>query len=311
MNVSYIVPLQLAWSRMVRMLFRPFRIKSWFVLGFAAFLSEYLSWGYSGSRSSYQRHGAAIPQEGLRRVVEFLRNPLAMTVVLWLLLCALAVFILFMWISSRGKFIFLENVVHEQAGIVEPWRRFKRLGNSLFAWRLGFSIVCLLLVGGMVLPFFAAIATLVAEDAFRPAHLLVLLPLVAMLVPFGIVVGYTLLFLNSFVVPMMYRHDLGALAAWRRFLDLFRQHAGSFVVFGLFAFVLTVVVGAALFAFGMSTCCIGFLLLGLPYIGSVLLLPVEITARALGPEFLAQFGPSHIVLVAYAPPDPSGRPAGS
>ena len=308
MNLSYIVPLQKSWTRMTRMLFRPFQFRNWFVLGFAAFLSEYLSWGFSGSRSTYQRHPHVVSHELLIRAVEFLRNPLAMTLVLWILLCALAVAILFMWISSRGKFIFLENVVHEQAGIVEPWGRFKRLGNSLFAWRLGFSIVCLLLVGAMVLPFLAAIAALVSQDAFRPADLLVLLPLAAMLAPFGIVVAYTLLFLHSFVVPIMYKDGVGALAAWRRFLDLFRAHAASFIVFGLFAFALTIVVGFAVVAFGMATCCIGFFLLSLPYIGSVLLLPVELTARALGPEFLAQFGPGFVMLVEHVPPqDPQAR----
>jgi hypothetical protein len=35
-NVSYIVPLRNAWSLMLRMLFRPFRIDLWLVLGVAA-----------------------------------------------------------------------------------------------------------------------------------------------------------------------------------------------------------------------------------------------------------------------------------
>jgi hypothetical protein len=308
MNISYILPLQRSWARAVRMLFRPFEIGKWFVLGFAAFLSEYLSWGYSGSRSHYERQPVAIPHEALMRVAEFLRNPLGMTLVLWILLCALAVVVLFLWISSRGKFILLENVVHEQAGIVEPWKRFRRIGNSLFAWRLGFSLVCLLIVGAMILPFAATIAALVSQNAFHPADLLVLVPLVAMLAPFGIVFAYTLLFLNSFVVPIMYRDGLSALTAWRRFLDVFRVHPMAFVVFGLFSFALTVLVGFAIVAFGMATCCVGFFLLSLPYIGSVLLLPVELTARALGPEFLSQFGPAYTMMVEHVPPQPPSRP---
>jgi hypothetical protein len=305
MNISYIVPLQKSWARARRMLFQPFRFRNWFVLGFAAFLSEYLSWGYSGSRGSYERHPHVVTHEFLTRSVEFLRNPLAMTLVLWILLCLLAMSVLFMWISSRGKFILLENVVHEQPGIVEPWGRFKRIGNSLFVWRLGFSIVCLLIVGAMILPFLAAIAALVSQNSFHPADLLVLVPLAAMLAPFGIVVAYTLLFLNSFVVPIMYRDGLGALTAWRRFLDLFRAYPMAFIVYGLFFFVLAIVVGCAAVAFGMVTCCIGFFLLSLPYIGSVVLLPVELTARALGPEFLSQFGTAYTMMVEHVPaPDP-------
>jgi hypothetical protein len=243
--------------------------------------------------------------------VEFLRNPLAMTLALWVVLCVLAVGVLLLWISSRGKFVFLENVAREHAAIVEPWRRFKRLGNSLFRWRIGFSIVCLLVVGAMVLPFLATIATLVGEDAFQPADLLVLVPLAMMLFPFGVVAAYTLLCLNSFVVPIMYGHDLGVSSAWKRFLDLFRQRPWPFLAFGLFFFVLAITVGAGLVAFGMATCCVGFLLIGTPYIASVVLLPIEVTARALGPEFLSQFGPSFSVLPAATPPapTPAGPPA--
>jgi hypothetical protein len=276
---------------MKRMLFRPFRIEAWLVLGFAAFLSEYLSWGFSGTRSGFHPGGGHIPTEGIQRAVAFLHNPLAMALVLWIVLAALAACVLFMWVSSRGKFIFLENVVREQAGIVEPWRRFKRLGNSLFWWRLGFFIVCLMLAGAMLLPFLATIAALASEGSFRPADLLVLLPLAMMFVPFGIVFAYIALFLDSFVVPIMYQNDLSAAAAWGRFLSLFGRAPWPFILYGLFVLVLTALVVVAVFAFGMGTCCIGFVLLGLPYVGSVLLLPLEIAARALGPEFLSQFGP--------------------
>jgi hypothetical protein len=44
-------------------------------------------------------------------------------------------------------------------------------------------------------------------------------------------------------------------------------------------------------AVGFATCCIGFLLMVTPYVGQVVLLPLHVAYRALGPEFLAQFGP--------------------
>ena len=111
MNVSYVVPLRSAWSRMLRMLFRPFQIEVWLVLGFGAFLSEYLSWGFPGSRFGFRPHHRAFPHEALRRAVDFLRNPFGMMLVLWIVVAALALLLLFMWISSRGKFIFLDNVL--------------------------------------------------------------------------------------------------------------------------------------------------------------------------------------------------------
>ena len=59
MPISLAVPLQRAWGRMERMLFRPFRLRTWFVLGFAAFLSEYGALPSSGGASTATRPGTA------------------------------------------------------------------------------------------------------------------------------------------------------------------------------------------------------------------------------------------------------------
>ena len=50
MNVSYLGPLQCAIARARSILFTPFRLETWLVLGFAAFLSDWFSggWGQSG-----------------------------------------------------------------------------------------------------------------------------------------------------------------------------------------------------------------------------------------------------------------------
>jgi hypothetical protein len=61
---------------------------------------------------------------------------------------------------------------------------------------------------------------------------------------------------------------------------------------------------------GFSTCCIGFILFGLPYVSSLVTLPVLVTFRGLGPEFLAQFEPELSVFGAEtAAPAPAPPPA--
>ena len=45
----------------------------------------------------------------------------------------------------------------------------------------------------------------------------------------------------------------------------------------------------AALAFGLMTCCLGFLLLMVPYISSVLVLPISVFYRSFTFEFLAQF----------------------
>jgi hypothetical protein len=88
----------------------------------------------------------------------------------------------------------------------------------------------------------------------------------------------------------MYREGRKTNDAWRRFLPLLRAHTGSFLVYGLFVLALAVGVSAVLVAFSCATCCVGFCLLILPYLGTVFSLPIPYTFRGLGPSFLAQFG---------------------
>jgi hypothetical protein len=291
------------------MLFGPIRAGVWFKLGFAAFLSEYLSWGIGrgrlGGHMRPDSTAGVIPADVFERIIDFLRNPFVTAVVVWIAICALIAYVLITWISSRGRFIFLDNVAHERAAIVEPWRRFRRLGNSLFAWRLVFNTVVLMIVGAIITPFLAAIAALIHADSFRFADLFVLLPLPFMLMPVGIVAGYVDLCRMSFIEPIMYRDEIGVLAAWKRFLALFVSRPLPFLVYGLYSVGLLVVAFTVVFAFGIGTLTMGFFLLATPYIGSVVLLPLEVTARALGPEFLAQFGAEYEALgVPMAPVTP-------
>jgi hypothetical protein len=300
MNISYAAPLRLAWARMTRMLFAPFSIEKWLVLGFAAFLSEYFS-GTQTGQYSWKTGRGEHPFHVLHRIRDFLREPFWAAIVLWLIAAAVVVAILIIWINSRGKFIFLENVAHERAGIVEPWKRFKRLGNSLFGWSLLYGLLAGTLMIAMSIPLLGTIIAAVRSEEFRlPALGLVVLwvPVIALA---AIAIAYFYLFLHSFVVPIMYRHDLTVPAAWARFTPLLSAHPGSFILYGLFVFVLAIALGIACMTLGFATCCVGFILLALPYVGAVIMLPAEIVFRGLGPEFLSQFGAEWNVFPAAAP----------
>jgi hypothetical protein len=312
-NVSFLAPLQRAWGRMERMLFRPFRIETWLVMGFAAFLSEMMSGGTGGGGHTFnwhRGHGEWGRSVG-RRVWAFLHDPAMLVTVVVGAAVAVVIVLVLQWVSCRGRFIFLDNVVRERAAIVEPWGRFARQGNSLFLWTLFFCLACMVAALVVALPFLVSLRALWEDGTFHWAGLLSLLGFVAMAVPVAIAVAYTLLFLHHFVVPIMYRDGLSATAAWGRFLALLRTHPVSFIVYGLVMIVLWLVIGLAVMVVGFSTCCVGFVLLVLPWVSQVLLLPVLVTIRAFGPQFLAQFGPEFDVFAAApAPPAPPAPPPG-
>ena len=151
------------------------------------------------------------------------------------------------------------------------------------------SVVTILTVS---LPLIPALLSAAATGQGWPIVLAIVLSWwAAAMVPLLLLIAYTHLFLFQFVVPIMYREGIGVLAAWGKFLALFRSHVLHFLAFGLFFIVLLIGVAVAIMVVGFSTCCVGFVLFALPYVSSVVLLPIDVLFRGLGPDFLAQFGP--------------------
>ena len=298
MNVSYFGALQRAWERARILLLSPFRLETWLVLGFAAFLSEWLSggWGHSGFQHRFQwHHGRAAEW------LAFLGHPVWGPLMFIVLAVALIVALVFQWLGARGKFVFLDDVVRGRAAIAEPWTRYAHLGTSLFVWKLVFWIVTGLVIGGVLLTT-AGAAVLSWLGLHEPvAAAPPIAAGVAVLLVLSLLFAFVMLLTDDFVMPMMYRDGLSATAAWGRFLPLLRREPGLFVLYGLFVLLLSAIVGAIVAAAGLATCCVGFLFLALPYVGQVILLPVYVTFRGLGPEFLAQFGPDYDVFAAAAP----------
>lgn len=302
-QMSLTRPLADAWSWMVGMLFRPFDFTKWLVVGFAAWLASLADGGGGGNvGGNWDTDGGEELVAGAHGAWDWLMaHELVAGLIFAGVLLLLALIVLVLWISSRGKFVFLDNVARNEAAIVEPWKRYRRQGNSLFLFRLIVLVLCLPLALGVV--------GLFAWLTFGPdgwAHLqgAAMIAGIAATVLLGFVVVvatlYAVFFLDAFVVPLMYRFDLGVMAAWRRFLGHFSDRPGWFVLVGLFVFVLMLAAGAAIFVTGCLTCCLGFLLLMLPYVSTVILLPLHVVYRAFTLSFLAQLEPD----LALGPPAP-------
>ena len=293
-KMSLLGPLEQGWDRMVQMLFRPFDLGRWLVIGFAAWLAG-LAGGGSNSGLSWtaENDRPNVVQTAHQSWDWLLSRGIAAGLIVLGILVVLTIIVMVLWISSRGKFIFLDNVVHKRAAIVEPWKRLSSLGNSLFAFRL--LVVFLLFPLALGLLFFCFLKVY----ELGGWHQLEGLPLVvgvATAAGFGFFLLMTTLyaafFLEAFVVPLMHRFHLGVIAAWMKFLNLFSLRPGWFFLCGLFVFGLYAVTAVAVLFAGLMTCCFGFLLLALPYIGTVVALPLLITYRAFTVQFLAQLEPA-------------------
>jgi hypothetical protein len=309
MNVQFFDPFSRAWLKMKTILFNPFDIGKWFALGFTAFLANLTDAPGGGGRGGNYTHGDYSLHRffDLPRVItEWLaENPFWVSVIIAGVILAIALWVIFVWLSSRGMFMFLDNVVHNRTFIQKPWRDFKNHGDSLFQWRLAFGIFSFVILVG----FFIA-AYIIARDIYFNGY-----NLSSKIMYFGVLalIGFALFLivffisklLTDFVVPMMYKYGVSANDAWRKLLPLFSMHAGLFVLYGLFIIGLYILIGIGVALGGFLTCCCGFILIAIPYIGSVILLPVSVTFRAFSLEFLEQFGEEYKISPMTADDSPS------
>ena len=115
--------------------------------------------------------------------------------------------------------------------------------------------------------------------------------------------AFIFILLRDFVIQIMYRDRISGWEAIQKFLPLFFSQFLYFVGYGIFRLLVSLLIFVGILICGCITCCIGFLILAIPYINAVVLLPVSYAMRAFAVEFLEQFGPEYQVF-----PKPDANP---
>jgi hypothetical protein len=123
----------------------------------------------------------------------------------------------------------------------------------------------------------------------------VVLVLVAMAIVFTLIEKLT----KDFVVPIMFLCRVGWRKGWGEFWGLLSANIGHFILYVLFQIVLALAIGAIMLVVIIATCCIAGCLLALPYLGTVLFLPVLVFSRSYSLHYLAQYGRDYDV---FPPP---------
>lgn len=301
MTIQYIEPLSRAITRTKNDLFRPFDLGKWFVVGFTAFLAGLsdirMSGGFPGADIRGRSHADLgkilyLPQKAWEWLSH---NPGWAILIAVLAVLACIIGIVITWVSARGKFMFLDNVVLGQSRVTVPWHEYRKEGNSFFWWNL---LWLALFTATVLVYLFYSLRYLQMLYAGAADGRLLIVPAILAglgLAAISLVFASFYLLLRDFVVPIMYRDRITGLEAIQKFLPLFSSHLLYFIGYVLLLFCLALLIVAGILIFGCVTCCIGFLLLAIPYINAVLLLPVFYTLRAFSVEFLEQFGPEYRV----------------
>ena len=267
-------------------LFRPFDITKWLVIGFAAFLSGWLNsgggsinpwsfrgWNTSDTQSTFQFRSFHMDHAG----VFFLVLIAVLVIVFFTFL------ILWLWITARGRFIFIDCIVRNRAAIAEPWREFRREGNRFFLFLIVLvvaSIAVVALLAGLV---FGSLMLWRNYHISNTPALLVLVPIAVFTwVAFVVVVNL----ITYFMPPVMYARRCSPGEAARGLLQLVLDEPAPFILFILFMIALWI----GWIMVGCLVTCLTCCLAALPYIGTVIVLPVPVFFRSFSLLFLRQFG---------------------
>ncbi|MFA6292924.1 MAG: hypothetical protein WC637_14135 [Victivallales bacterium] len=282
------------WDRMEKTLFHPFDLGKWFLLGFSAWLAN-LGQGFGAhfNLPSMPQKGA-FPLENISTALIILICCVAGAV----FIVCLALSLVMLWIRSRGDFIFLDNLVHAKTAVLEPWRKYSGRGNSLFMFRIACWIF---FIGFLLITLCSSLLMCwhsIRSKEMDPFCIAGIVFAALCLFTFIMTVVFFELSLKSFIVPIMFRRQTGACGASLEFLKLFSANPMAFVRYYLMYMLLSLCASVAVVIFIFSTCClccIGLILLCLPYLWAVVMLPILTFFRFYSIEFLAQFGDDYNV----------------
>ncbi len=306
-KIEVFEPFSRAFDLTKLILFQPFDLAKWFVIGFAAFLSHLGGGGgfnYNSKlgRGDWNWKMRSATNEVFGSASDWPAWVLPLIVLGGLVFIALAVVCL--WIGARGKFIFTDCIVRNRGAIVEPWREFKRVGNSYFLFSLLMAVMILAVLGLASLPLWMPLA--LRGEAPAGAGLVLGISFLAV-IAVVILVGYYVI--SSFMIPVMYRRKCGAAEGFGASVAAITAWPGPVILYVLFSFVLFV-------AFAMIACiltCVTCCITAIPYLGTVILLPFYVFFMSYLLLFVRQFGPDYdawanIVAIEPAPPAPTEPP---
>jgi hypothetical protein len=300
-TISILEPVNEAIERTKTILFKPFNLEKWFIIGFCAWLAELLQGGSGGSNYNFSN------KDELGKAVEFCKANVifALSCATAAVIVVAAVILVFMWLSSRGKFMFLDCLAKNKAHIKEPWKTFKKQANSLLGFRLlliaaGFVYIAIIII--MIIIFVISIKSTTSGKPFPIALLLVIAITIPLIIIPGIFLGFVQTLTFDFVMPIMYLRRIGTFTAWGKFLPLLWQNFWKIMLYLLFKVLIFLCLGAIVLAMiflGCCFCCISVLLF-IPYIGTVILLPLSSFYRLYTLCYLRQFGSEYDVFASTA-----------
>ncbi len=283
-----------AFGQMVSSLFKPFDITRWFSMGFCAWIA-YIGTGTSYNFNRPVTSSASGLKQQFDHVLDKCMHP-AMgsaetALILGVVVLGLLLAVLFCRLRSRGDFMFLHRWYKPDAPISQCWWASRAAGHELFVWRMYFFVIAFLLFALNAAVTYVTILKpyLASGKEWNSALVWPTAGCVTGLILISLVTQLVAHLTKAFVVPIMYWHGVTASRAWQAVFALCNQYPVAVLSYLLCGGACAAAAGCALLAFGVLTCCMGFIPMALPYFGAVVLLPYYLFFRGYAVCFLNQW----------------------
>src|SRR3981081_3033467 len=231
-QIEIFKPFGEAFELMKRILFRPFDLKKWCVIGFAAFLAH-LGGGFNFNYN-YNSRGMARDSPFWKNLAESVGQIPPWILIFSMIVVALiviAVTVLFAWLRARGRFIFIDCIVKNRGAIPQPWREFRIEGNSYFLFTLLVGSVIFFTLALVSLPFMLPIIRGVTFLHLHDVYLICMIALWAVVLLL-LILAWALI--SHFMVAVMYHQRCLAGQAFRTAVSLISNYPGEITFYCLF-----------------------------------------------------------------------------
>ena len=225
----------------------PFSLKQWlrwlFIVWLAGY-STFLNGGGTSALPNRQVPERAVQSESAPSQSETVSEQKAgleqfsntnLVVVLFVSLAALLLLLIFLWLSARFSFIFLDVLTHPEHSIASSFQNFRSLANSYFIWSMG-------LIGAVLATL---LITMGAVQWARPVAWIFVLGAVFVVLGCSFI-GFIF---RDFVVPIMFHDQLGTWDAWSQFWRV-KPPFGELLLYILLRLGLGIVAGIAILILG-------------------------------------------------------------
>lgn len=257
MPISAVDSITLALDHTKQQLFRPFRLAQWTKLAFVGLLAGELgSGGCNPSNFNFQPHHSHARFPGSLPADPALLAALIAAAVI----AALATGIILLYVNSVMRFALFDSIVTRECRIRWEWNYRLRHGWRYFVWRLGYILLTLAGVVGLVgLPVAYAFAAGWLKQPREHVPILVIGGVLCFLALLIVFVGtaIVLVLTKDFVVPQMALEDIDATEGWRRLWHMIKVEKEAFAGYIGMKIVLALV---AAILIGIATLILGFVL---------------------------------------------------